>query len=72
MTKKDTGKGNLLISYLFNSDNEDCADLLGNCMCEERMKQDLQDLAEQWKQKGFIKRYIIADDECISDKMNGR
>lgn len=44
MTEKDIGKGNLLISYLFNSDNKDCVDLLGNGMCEERMKQDLQEL----------------------------
>lgn len=68
MTKYDNGKGNLLITYLFKSD-VDCADLLVNSMCEERMKQDLQKLAEEWKKKGFIKRYMIADDDGISDKL---
>lgn len=68
MTEHDSGKGNLLITYLFEH-SADCADLLGNNMCEERMKQDLQKLAEEWKRRGFIKRYMIADDSLISNKL---
>lgn len=57
-------KGNLLISYLFASENE-----IRNIDAELEMQKDLQKLAERWKTKGYIKRYIIASDEIISDKI---
>lgn len=64
MTEKDIGKGNLLITYLFVEN-----DVLCNSMSESTMKKELQELAEQWKKRGLIKRYMIADDELINDKL---
>lgn len=68
MTEKDIGKGNLLISYLFEG-KEDCYDILCNSMSENTMKKELQELAENWKKRGLIKRYMIADDELINEKL---
>ena len=68
MTEKDVGKGNLLISYLFEG-NEDCYDILCNSMSESTMKKELQELAENWKKRGLIKRYMIVDDELINEKL---
>ena len=68
MTKKDIGKGNLLITYLFEV-NEDGYDLFCNSAIENTMKKELQELAEQWKKRGLIKRYVIADDELINEKL---
>lgn len=64
MTEKDYGKGNLLLSYLFNTD-----DVISNLDSEDTMKKELQELAEQWKRRGLIKRYMIGDDELINKKM---
>ena len=64
MTKKDIGKGNLLITYLFE-DNGIKASLEN----EKTMIYELQELAEQWKKRGLIKRYVIADDEFINEKL---
>ena len=61
MTSKNIGKGNLLITYLFEG-NEDYYDILCNSMSENTMKKELQELAEQWKKRGLIKRYIIITD----------
>lgn len=67
MTEKDNGKGNLLITYLFKENDND------NVVCkidiENTMKNELQQLAEQWKKRGFIKRYMIGDDELINEKL---
>ena len=30
---------------------------------------ELQELAEQWKKRGLIRKYVIADDELINDKL---
>ena len=68
MTEKDTSKGNLLITYLFE-ENEDGYDLFCNSASENTMKKELQELAEQWKKRGLIKRYVIADDELINKKL---
>lgn len=57
-------KGNMLISYLFKTTDE-----IKNIDAEQKMRMDLIHLAEKWKDNGFIGRYIIADDECISDKI---
>lgn len=57
-------KGNLLISYLQESDS-----ITKNIDAEQMMKRDLQELAEKWKASGYINRYVIADDECISEKL---
>ena len=36
---------------------------------ERRMICDLQALAEHWKEKGYISRYSIVDDELISARL---
>lgn len=64
MTEKDYRKGNLLLSYLFNTD-----DVISNLDSEITMKKELQELMEQWKQRGLIKRYMIGDDELIDEKL---
>ena len=56
-------KGNMLISYLFKNVDE-----IKNIDIEHKMRVDLIHLAEKWKEKGYIGRYVIADDECISDE----
>lgn len=69
MTEKDIGKGNMLLTYLFaeNAQLKDCYCI--NCDSEKVMKAELQELAEQWKKRGLIKKYVIADDELIHDKL---
>ena len=67
MTNLDIGKGNLLISYLFSGD--DSQDAIINLDREKAMILDLQKLAEKWKEQGLIKRYMIADDELINEKL---
>lgn len=57
-------KGNMLISYLFASDN-----VIHNVDVDLQMQKDLQKLAEDWKNKGYIKRYVIAPDEVISENL---
>ena len=57
-------KGNMLISYLFASDN-----VITNVDADLEMQKDLQKLAEEWKSKGYIKRYVIAPDEVISESV---
>lgn len=65
MTEKDIGKGNLLITYLFKEND----DVIRNLDIENTMKNELQELAEQWKKRGLIKRYMIGDDELINEKL---
>ena len=48
-------KGNMLISYIFESDN-----VIQNVDADLEMQRDLQKLAEEWKKKGYIRRYVIA------------
>lgn len=60
-------KGNLLVSYLFKSTDE-----IKNMDIKQDMITDLQHLAAKWKAQGYIRRYIIADDDCISDKYKNR
>lgn len=57
-------KGNMLISYIFASD-----DVIQNIDSDLAMQRDLQKLAEDWKKKGYINRYIIAPDEVISESV---
>lgn len=57
-------KGNMLISYLFASDN-----VIHNVDVDLQMQRDLQKLAEDWENKGYIKRYVIAPDDVISEKI---
>ena len=47
-------KGNMLISYIFESDN-----VIQNIDADLEMQRDLQKLAEEWKKKGYIRRYVI-------------
>ena len=68
MNDLDIGKGNLLITYLFSSD-EKSQNAIENLKKEEIMKRDLQKLVEKWKEQGLIKRYMIADDELINQKL---
>ena len=65
MTEKDIGKGNLLITYLFKEND----DVIRNLDIENTMKNELRELAEQWKKRGLIKRYMIGDDELINEKL---
>lgn len=65
MTEKNIGKGNLLFTYLF----EDNEDIVSNLEKENTMIKELQELAEQWKKRGLIRRYTIADDELINEKL---
>lgn len=65
MTEKDNGKGNLLITYLFTEDDN----AIRNLDLENVMKNELQQLAENWKKRGIIKRYMIGDDEIINEKL---
>lgn len=65
MTEKDNGKGNLLITYLFTEDDN----AIRNLDLENVMKNELQQLAENWKKRGIIKRYMIGDDAIINEKL---
>lgn len=58
-------RGNLLISFLF-ADGET---VISNINHQYDMMNDLQKIAEEWKDKGYIKRYMIADDDVISEKL---
>lgn len=58
-------RGNLLISFLF-ADGEN---VISNINHQYDMMKDLQKTAEEWKDKGYIKRYVIADDDVISEKL---
>lgn len=68
--KTDWGKkkfmkcNNLLITCLFKNEDE-----IANIDVKQKMINDLQHLAEEWKSKGYIKRYVIADDECITERI---
>ena len=53
-------KGNMLISYLFEGSDE-----IKNIDTEYKMRADLINLVSEWKEKGYIKSFVIADDECI-------
>ena len=64
MAEKDIGKGNLLITYLFEDNG-----IKDNLANENTMVYELQELTEQWKKRGLIKRYVIANDELISEKL---
>lgn len=64
MDFRDLGKGNLLISYLFTENNA-CK----NIDNEQIMQNELQELVESWKAKGYIKRYVIAPDDVIKDSL---
>lgn len=64
MTEQNYEKGNLLLSYLFNTD-----DAISNLDSEATMKKELQELAENWKKRGLIKKYMIGDDELINEKL---
>ena len=64
MDFRDLGKGNLLVSYLFAEDNT-CK----NIDNEQKMQNDLQQLVESWKEKGYIKRYVIVPDDVIRDDL---
>ena len=57
-------KGNMLISYIFESDN-----VIQNIDVDLEMQRDLQKLAEEWKKKGYIRRYVIAPDDVISENL---
>jgi 1-aminocyclopropane-1-carboxylate deaminase/D-cysteine desulfhydrase-like pyridoxal-dependent ACC family enzyme len=57
-------KGNMLISYIFESD-----DVIQNVDADLEMQRDLQKLAEEWKKKGYIRRYVIAPDDVISENI---
>lgn len=57
-------KGNMLLSYLFRT-----TDVIKNTDIENKMRNDLIHLASEWKEKGYIGRFIIADDECIVKKV---
>ena len=57
-------KGNMLISYIFKSDN-----VIQNVDADLEMQRDLQKLAEEWKKKGYIRRYVIAPDDVISENI---
>lgn len=57
-------KGNMLISYIFESDN-----VIQNVDADLEMQRDLQKLAEEWKKKGYIRRYVIAPDDVISENI---
>ncbi len=60
-------KGNLLISFLFKSE-----DVISNIDVEQKMMKDLQHLAEEWKSKGYIRRYVIVDDDEIDEGYLGK
>ena len=57
-------KGNMLVSYIFESDN-----VIQNVDADLEMQRDLQKLAEEWKKKGYIRRYVIAPDDVISENI---
>jgi|GEM_PF-4751442 len=65
MNVKNDEKGSILCTYLYTPSNS----ITENLDNERRMICDLQALAEQWKEKGYISRYSIIDDELISTKL---
>lgn len=67
MARIKSDKGNLLISFLFKSE-----DVISNIDAEQKMMKDLQHLAEEWKSKGYIRRYVIVDDDEIDEGYLGK
>lgn len=59
----DNGKGNMLLSYLFKSD-----DIITNINIEHKIEQELSILANKLKKEGLIERWIVAPDDVISKK----
>ena len=43
--------------------------IIRNLDLENVMKNELQQLAENWKKRGIIKRYMIGDDAIINEKL---
>lgn len=65
MKDEENKKMNMLITMLMNPENT----VIDNIDIELKMQSDLQRIAEEWKKKGWIKRYMIAPDEFISDSL---
>lgn len=57
-------KGTLAVTYLFAEN-----DVIQNSIIENKMKHDLQELAEKWEREGCIKRYVIADDKVLDEAL---
>ena len=68
MDMHNTKRGNLLITYLFNEDN----DVVKNIDNEQIMRNDLSRLVNSWEEKGYINRFIIAPDEVIDEKLKNQ
>lgn len=62
--KESNIRGNLAISYLFAEN-----DVIQNSIRENKMKHDLQELAEKWKREGYIRRYMVADNKVLEEAL---
>ncbi len=65
MDMKDLDRGNTLITYLFPDNNNVCANIAN----ELTMQREIAALMHSFKERGFIKRFAVADDEIINDKI---
>lgn len=61
----NTDRGNTLITYLFPDGNDVCTNIAN----ELTMQKEIAALMHSFKERGFIKRFVVADDEIIDDKL---
>lgn len=60
----DNKKGNILVSYLFNSDNP-----IENIKIDYEIQKSISKLINTFKENGFIKKWIVAPDGVINKKL---
>lgn len=61
----NTDRGNTLITYLFPDNNNVCTNITNELI----MQREITALMHSFKERGFIKRFAVADDEVINDRI---
>ena len=63
MKDEEMKKTHMVIAALMNPENT----IIDNAKIEIMMQNELGELAQKWKEKGWIKRFMIAPDEFVLD-----
>ena len=61
----NNNKGNILLSYLFNSDNP-----IENIKIDYEIQKGISNLINTFKENGFIKRWLVAPDDVINKNLS--
>ena len=61
----NNNKGNILLSYLFNSDNP-----IENIKIDYEIQKGISNLINTFKENGFIKRWLVAPDDVINENLS--